>query len=158
MGLSIISDPEMSTREIGDYMNEIAQVQPTIREYAWVDTQGIVIASSKSEAIGINIKDRKYIKQILNGEEKVISDIVLSRLDNKPTFIVARGIRKGNNLSGIVMATIDIGDLGKVLPSKRTNSSSSFGLIDGQGFFVYRYGIPDIANRLVKVKRLKGLF
>ncbi|MEG0772673.1 ATP-binding protein [Clostridium sp.] len=152
MGLAISNDIG-SSEEIGNYMKSISENQPTIKQYSWIDISTLkVSASSNPQALGVSIDGREYINKIINGENRVISDMLISRVDGKKVFVVARGIRKDNVLIGIITATINVEDLDKVLPVNRGIDYSSFGLIDSQGVFVYRYGISDIADKMISVK------
>lgn len=153
MGLAICNNTTASSDEIGQYMRSVLENQPTIREYGWVDAVSLKITVSSSlQPVEVSLAGRDYIDKILSGDNEVVSDMVISRIDNKPTFVVARGIRTNDVLRGIVIATINVEELGEIMPSNRSNGNSYFGLLDKQGVFVYRNGINDIASRMVSAK------
>jgi signal transduction histidine kinase len=153
MGMSISNNPTENANEIGSYMKSMLEDYPTIREYAWVDISTLKItASSNAEAVVVSLSGREYIHRILNGESKTVSDLVVSRIYPEPTLVVARGIRKDNILKGIMIATVNAEELGKVLPSGRAANYSFFGLVDKQGVFVYRNGVPNVAEKNISVK------
>jgi signal transduction histidine kinase len=153
MGISILKSSTESIDELGAYMKEIASNQPTISEYRWVDPGTVKItASSAPDAIGVSLEGRDYINRILEGEEKVVSNMLISRVDNRPTFTVARGIRKDGILKGIIVATINVEKLHLVMPSNRSTGYSFFGLMDAEGVFVYRNGVPDVASKMINMK------
>lgn len=146
MGIAICKG-NLSSQEIEDYMKDIKDSQPTVREYALVNPVTLNIISSTSEkAPGVSLAGRSYINKILDGESKVVSDMINSRVFNEPTFIVARGIREQGKLKGIIIANIDIKDLHLVLPATRATGYSYFGLIDKEGNFIYRNGVSNVAS------------
>lgn len=153
MGLAICNNTTSNSDEIGKYMRTVSENQPTVKEYRWIDVSTLKItASSASEAVGVSLSGREHINKILKGESKTVSDILISRVNNESTFVVARGIIKDNILKGIITATINIEELYRVLPSSRATGYSFFGLLDNQGVFVYRNGVPDVAAKMISAK------
>jgi signal transduction histidine kinase len=153
MGTAILKSSTENIDEVGTYMEEIARNQPTISEYRWVDPDTEkIIASSAPDAIGVSLEGRDYINRILDGEEKVVSNMLVSRVDNKPTFAVARGIRKDGMLKGIIVASINVEKLHLVMPSNRSTGYSFFGLMDAEGVYVFRNGVPDVAIKMINMK------
>lgn len=158
IGLAVAYKDTANADVVKDYMKSLMENQPTIEKYAWVDVSTKkIVASSDPKEIGVSLEGREYINKIINGQNKVISDMLMSNVGNEPIFVVARGIRKDNALKGIVIAIIDINELGRVLPPKRTSSNSFFGLLDSQGVFVFRNGVPDIARKMISVKNIPML-
>lgn len=158
MGLAISNNNIKSNEVISDYMKSSLEGQTTIKQYSWIDSSTLKItASSNPQAIGVSAQGREYIDKILNGESKVISDMITSRTDQKKVFVVARGIRKDNVLTGIIIASINVEELHKILPTNRGVGYSTFGLFDSQGFFVYRNGTSDIADKMISVKEVPVL-
>lgn len=153
MGMAIIGGTMSDYEEIGSYMKETLRNQPAIKEYCFVEPTSLrILASSNKQAIGVFLTGRQYINSIIGGKDKVVSDVVISRTYNEPTVVVARAIRDGNKLGGIMVATININELNKVLPASRYAEKSFFGLLDKQGVIVYRSGIPNVATNLISVK------
>lgn len=153
MGQAIVNNNIGNNEVISNYMKASLDGQTIIKQYSWIDisTQKIT-ASSNPLAIGVSIQGRDYINKIINGENKIVSDMITSRIDDKKVFAVARGIRKDNVLLGVITASINVEDLHNILPANRGAGYSSFGLVDSEGVFVYRYGIPDIADKMISVK------
>jgi signal transduction histidine kinase len=153
MGLAIYNNTTSNNDEIGNYMRTVSENQPTIKEYGWVDIDTLKFtAGSTPEILGVSVAGREHIDKILKGDSKTVSDMVISRIDNEPTFIVARGISKDNVLKGIVVATIKVEELHEVLPHSRATGYSFFGLLDSHGVFVYRNGVPDVATKMISSK------
>ncbi len=161
-GLTISENPKDKAFN-RKYLREVKAVLPTIQAIGWVSTDGIIEICSDKTIEGLNIKDRQYIQRILNGEERVISELIIDRKLSVPTFVIARAIRKENKLVGIIAATVITEKLNQVLPENRISDRHAFGLIDCNGTFVYKQGIYDVASRMIKAseespsyKALKG--
>lgn len=153
MGIAISNTPSMSSEEIGQYFKSMAVKQPTIGEYSWVNPSSYIIeASSSKDAEGVSLAGREYMDRIIKGEESVLSDMVISRVLKEPTIVAAKAIRKDGVLKGIVTAAININELNLILPSPRKAEYSYFGLLDSQGVFVFRDGVPDIASMMISAK------
>lgn len=110
-----------------------------VRDYAWVDSHGRIVASSTPEAVGMDVSDRTYFQEISNGQPWAVNDIVEDHVTGNPIFLIARGIRdEQGNLEGIVVAVIDPGTLGHALRIDRS-TGSAIGVLDRQGTPAYRY-------------------
>lgn len=140
IGLSMSSHEKFSQETMRTYMSRIAKEQPSVHEYDWITPNLIIAGSSYEKAVGVQLAGLDYINRILNGEDKVVSEVINSRVYNTPTIVVARAIRQNGRLKGIVAATIDMDKINLVLPAGRTTQSSSFGLIDNKGNIVYDSG------------------
>lgn len=145
VGYSISEDLAGDAHKIQALLKKAADEDiHTVRFYAWVNTKGIIADSSDTAAVGTDISDREYIKRIMLGEDRVVSDLYMGRVSGVPSMSVSRGIRKDGELRGIVVASMEIDKLGLVLPVNRWGKTSSFGLIDRQGAIIYRNGTPNI--------------
>lgn len=141
IGYVMTSGTLNSTEEQNQYLANSVQQFDDIRDYAWVDPQGRIVASSLPEAVGMDVRDRAYFQEISGGQSWAVNDIIQDRVTGKPIFIIARGIRDdGGNLQGIVVAVIDTGTLGNVLRIDRS-TGSAVGVLDRHGTLVYRYPV-----------------
>lgn len=145
IGTAIISDPSLSTEDIEAYMKAVVMHQPAVLRYTWLNTEGIVIATTIDNPYHITfLSDRDYFERIKKGEDKIISPIIQGRMSEHIIMPVARGIWKDGKLEGIIVAAVDVSKLDMVMPEQRLGRTSSFGIIDSSGMFVYRSGSPDI--------------
>lgn len=144
IGTLINEHPAVDYGRMNTYLTKCISGYPTCRNFSWTNPQGIVVSSSNPGAIGLDFADIEPYKRILNGEEKVVSNVTIGRTSKIPTITIARGIRENGELKGILFASVDITKLGSVLPSNRFGETSSFGLIDKNGMIVFRSGTPDL--------------
>ncbi len=72
------------------------------------DTGGDIIASSNQDAVGkINIRDREYFKQSLQGGTAV-SEVMVGRTTGRPSFIVSVPFKVGGKISGVLYGALDL--------------------------------------------------
>lgn len=114
----------------GYYMRSIALASPT----------GVIIKGSPPSVTGINISDRSYFRQIVSGADWSVSDVLTTRTEREPGFIVATGIRsKKGQLLGVVVSSIDDHKMMSALhiPARQ---GASFVLFDRNGHIAMKSG------------------
>ena len=141
--LGLALSPPLPVEQANQLMEASGAGDPSIRSYRWVDPRGLVVASNDPAIIGLDISDRPYFREIADGREWSVSDLLVGRVSGKVTFFVARGIRDGDGtLQGVVAAAVQPERLGGVLAVERA-AKGAIVIIDGNGWGVYRY--PEIA-------------
>jgi len=152
MGITICRNANWKKTDIEDYMTSILKRNSEVRSYSWADPDGTILASTDMGLNGKSIKDREYYNRLINGEEKVISDLVLSLSDNEAILPVANGIMVENKLVGILVSVINVNRLDTIFTMKRGGTTSSYGLIDRNGLIVYRNENNDVAFEKRRIK------
>lgn len=132
------------------YMKKVKEQLPIIQAMGWINTDGILEICTEEVIEGINIKDRHYFQRLINGEDMAVSELLIDRGFNKPTFLIVRAIRRENKFLGVMVASVDTQKLGQILPTHRVSDFHTFGLLDNNGRFVYKQGKEDIASRMIK--------
>lgn len=152
LGLAFCFDKVSSVEDMNLYMQNIRDSQPSVLDYGWVDPDDLKIRfSSSPSSIGQSVSEREYIQRIINGEEKVVSSLIIPHGLDSYSFIVARAINQNGTLKGIIIAAININSLATAFPENRSSNSSSFGIVDKDGTIVYRNGLPDIASKRISL-------
>lgn len=139
-----VSMPTLEKGEIAACMKRIASKQKAVRSYNIISPDGTFLAGSLDNSEVGNLLDSKLIDRIKNGEEKVISGITGGIHDKDIVFTVNRGIWKNGEIKLIVVAVMDAGKIGEILPAYEIVSTGSYGIIDGNGMIVYSSINPDI--------------
>ena len=115
-----------------------------IRNFLWLNSHGIVVASNLPETIGIDFSDRTYFLEVTAGKDWSIGDLVIGRATAKPLFSIAKAVRdKAGMLQGIIVATIDEEHLDRGLKLNRSKGGG-IAIMDSKGMLVYRF--PKIAT------------
>ncbi len=139
IGLAITSSP-MTSKDITRLL--VSSHGFAIRDFTWMNPNGDAIYSGNPSVIGRNYSDRSYFREVANGREWMVGELVLSKATGKPVFGISRGIRddKGT-LLGVVVAMIIPEQLDTRLAVER-GKGGGHALVDHKGMLVYRY--PDI--------------
>lgn len=144
LGQAIISNPSIGSDKTEQYMYDALASQFAVTGYLWVDTDGVVIASTYKNAKGVSLADEEYIKRIINGEEKYVSPIIQERFSDDIIMPVTREILKDGKLAGIIEASVDIKKIGLILPDSGEGNNRIFMIMDKNFGVVYRSGMQDM--------------
>ena len=138
IGAFILAHPDLKHAEIQGYLVEAQKRQKTLVTLSWIEPDGTIAASSNTEFIGASVRDRSYYKRIVEGEDNVLSELVISKVTGEPIIPVVSAVRKDGELIGIVSAVVDIERLALRLPSPFLHPKVRYGLIDVSGTVVYK--------------------
>ena len=139
IGLALTSSQELSPEHRDRILLRSHADNPGIWHFFWSSPSGVVLSATGSQFIGMRLDDRDYFKQIVAGQDYVISDLLLSRTTGKPSFTISRGIRNEKGvLLGIIIAGILPERLDEELGVKRF-TGGGLALVDRKGMLVYRY-------------------
>ncbi|HEY8346065.1 MAG TPA: GAF domain-containing protein [Symbiobacteriaceae bacterium] len=131
------ADPE----EIGRFLARHVPDHPAVVRFSWLNPEGAVVACTDGATCGVNLAPQGFVAEILQGSEKSLSPLIHSVVDGSPVVAVARGIRDGESLQGILVATLDVTRLGEVLPDGSA-AGRGCGLVDSAGKVVYQQAGP----------------
>ena len=138
IGLAITSSQPMTPKDITRIL-ESSRDYEAVRDFSWLNLKGDTIYSSNPAMIGNNYSDRSYFREIVNGREWVVSELVIAKTTGEPVFAIARGMRDGKGtLLGIAFAVIIPEKLEARLAVER-GRGGGHALVDNKGTMVYRY-------------------
>ena len=164
IGLAVPTQLDRSPADADAYLAASANDSPAIRAFGWIDPTGRVVAASSPGAVGASVADRPYFQEIADG-----ADWSIGALSPDPTgtpatrgrrsaIVVARALRDGNTLRGIVLAVVEPERLGEVV-GLAPAEGGMVGIVDAHGWLLYEradgvssppaptWGIPEIAAR-----------
>lgn len=120
-------------------------IEENIAEYTlfsnlmWVSPEGRILVSHLPGLEGRSLADRKYFREIIEGRDWAVSDLIAGKANGDPIVAIARAIRdKQDHILGIVVTTILSDNLGEVLAIDRPHGGGH-ALVDSTGTLVYRY-------------------
>lgn len=144
IGTAIYLNPDWNENDILSYMSSVLPKDEAILGYTWVNPMGKVITSTYSSINGQDASSRDYIQEIINGKERVVSNLCLSFENNEPIIPIANGIIINNELKGIIVSLIDVNKFHSVFPIKKLEKNSVYGLVDNNGIIIYQSNDPSI--------------
>lgn len=144
MGMSFADNPFPDVQTMEKYMKDIVDKEKTILRYSWIGSDGVVIASTNSKLRGESLKYREHFRRVLSGEEKIISNLQISLVEEIPILVIARGVYKDGDLLGVIAGVVDIKVIEDRLPKERIGKDNTYGLIDKNGRIVYCSGHDEI--------------
>jgi signal transduction histidine kinase len=152
IGMTIADSPDMDDGQINSYLELYNTLNPTIKYCLCFEPEGTVINTSlqNGRGIGANGRDRNYFQRLLDGEDLVVSEVIISRITGKPAVVVGRAIRKDNQLKYVISVSLDIENLDNIMPEKRMSPASSFGLADSKEIIVYHKEHPAVISQMLK--------
>ncbi len=115
---------------------------------ALVDGDGRVIASDPSGLVGTSLDGALYVERaraVADVAPAVVSDLLPPSREAPPWFAVARPVRRSDGTAlGVLVAYVDSGGLGRVLPLDRLERSRG-AVLDRRAWLVYDSDHPDLA-------------
>lgn len=138
IGLAITSSQPMSSKDINRLLKS-SRGNPAVRDFTWMNPGGEAIHSSNDDMIGRNYSDRSYFREVANGREWKVSELIFAKTTGEPVFGISRGIRDNKGvLLGIVFAAIIPERLDAILSFERSKDAG-ISLIDSKGIHVVRW-------------------
>lgn len=100
------------------------------------DLSGKGILSSDDISYSIDLSDREYIQDALK-DKKGVSDVLISKVSNKPIVGIAYPLKINNKIVGAIAATIDFQNIYKYASTIKVGENGYAYMIDKKGYFVY---------------------
>ena len=87
------------------------QDQKAFERISLAGADGLYVASSDAPSVGkVNVFDRPYFKKSMQGNS-AISEVIISRVNNKPTFIIAAPLKDQGQVLGVMVTSVNLGFL-----------------------------------------------
>ena len=138
IGLAITSAQPMQPSDINRLLKG-SRGNPAVRDFTWMNPAGEAIYSSNDAMIGRNYSDRSYFREVADGREWKVGELIFAKTTGEETFGLSRGIRDNKGaLLGIVFAAIVPEKLVHILAFERSKDAG-VSLIDSKGIHVFRW-------------------
>lgn len=99
------------------------------------DTDGRVLITSASEAPELDVKDRAYFQEALQGTNAV-SEVILSRETNQYIVAIARPLRVNEQITGVLIGTAVFGNITSPVSEVKIGEHGYGYMIDRTGLIV----------------------
>ncbi|HYE10416.1 MAG TPA: sensor histidine kinase [Patescibacteria group bacterium] len=137
LGVAISANYNLDKEDMKRNMEAFLKHDRVILSYSWVSPEGKIIVSTDR-----NIKENSFIKEdyykrIINGENKIISNLFHDSIEGKLILATARAIKKDDELVGSIVGIIDVIKLHEILCITDTSKKSRYTLLDTSGTAVF---------------------
>jgi signal transduction histidine kinase/HAMP domain-containing protein len=135
--LRIETSPEDAARLLGEAKSDF----PGVRDLLWITPDGVVYASTEPRLMGRSVEGRSYFNGPQgNDATVVVSDLLVSMVDGRPVFVVARAVRdEHGRVRAIFAAGVDPDWLGEMIVPRGRQQGGAFLVLDASGRIVFRH-------------------
>lgn len=138
IGAGIMGLRSYSTKEVNLFLSAAGQGYFAVRYWNWIHPDGKVTASSDPRAIGLEIGDREYFRELRAGRPWTISNLLIDRITGNPMFIIVTRVDDANGqMQGAVAAVVDIASLSRRAVALYHSVGEVLTLFDRDGVLVY---------------------
>lgn len=137
LGVAIAANYNQNHTEIARYMEDRIKHDRVMLSYSWVSPEGMVLVSTDKKIKQNSYIKEDYYKRIVDGEDKIISNLFIESNEGKMVLASARAIRKEGKLVGTVVGIIDIYKLHDILSITNTANKSRYTLLDKSAMAVF---------------------
>jgi len=138
IGLAITSPQPMASEDITRLLIS-STGYAAVRDFTWLNPKGDAVYSGNPAVVGNSYSERSFFRDVANGREWTVGELVISKATGKPVFGISRGIRDEKGaLLGVVVAMIIPENLDVRLAVER-GKGGGHALVDSKGMLVYRY-------------------
>lgn len=100
------------------------------------DTTGKVMVTNDSMTPDLNISDRAYFKDAMNGK-LAVSDIIISKTSNKPVVAIGQPIQSEGQTVGVLVASVNLDSISAHAANLKVGANGYAYMIDRNGTFIY---------------------
>ena len=120
-----------------EYLTDLSDNVPWIRALSIASPDGEIHCSTESLLVGLNISDRPHFRSVVQSHDFVLSDYLISRVDQTPSLIAAfPAVTKAGSVNGVILASIDLEWIADLATNAGQRPGSSVLLIDSNGMLV----------------------
>ena len=124
------------------YMSDIEGDLPQVASFGIADPSGQIVCGRGFQA-GISVADRPYFIRALSGEEFVVGDYTVGRVTGRSVLPLAAPIRARGNVTGVVIAVVDLDWLSASLAERGLPEGGSITMADRSGTIIARQPMPE---------------
>jgi len=104
----------------------------------WVNPEGIILASSISAAVGMDVAQQPYYQAVQAGKQWVVSNLFIEPATQAPAFVVACAIRENGRTQGAIVAEVEALELRNILDVHGPRHGETL-VYDAQGSLLFLF-------------------
>ena len=142
-----LADPSVEDLDAArQALKELVQFHGSVQGANVLSPTGEVVVGDDPKAKG-NFSDREYFKKAIKGEAN-ISEPTISRVTNKPVFMVAAPIKSGEKIIGIIYARIDLGSFSETMVAPVKVGQSGYAYMASSSGVVFSHPDKEVLLKL----------
>ncbi|MDC7226648.1 MAG: cache domain-containing protein [Spirochaetales bacterium] len=106
---ALLSDgsPEV-VAEANSRLNDLKEAHSIYSTIGILDTEGIAAANNNPKQVGtLDLSSRSHFQAAVNGQS-AISDVITSKIDGSPIFVIAEPVKDGDKVIGVIHASVNL--------------------------------------------------
>lgn len=139
IGAALMMTPAPLATQATEILSSSQQEYPPVSLFAWIDPSGKVVHATDPAALNLDVAGRTYFQQAIASPSYVVSNLLESKVDGAPVFVVARAIRDAQGrVGGVVAGIISPDHLGEHVLRFERRQGVAVIIVDAEGKLVYR--------------------
>lgn len=127
---------DQGIKDAFDYIGVFRKQIMNIESVSLVDKEGNTVLTDASMTSDINISGMKYFMDAMGGRV-IVSDVMTSKLSNKPVIIVVQPLTSYSQVVGVIVAEISFNNISMHADELVIGEKGYAYMIDKTGMFVY---------------------
>jgi len=124
------TEPGSCNRTLADLASNVSW----IRSLSVADNDGRVKCSTELRAVGLNIADRSYFQNARLSRDFVLSDYLVSRVNQTPSLFASYPVMEDDGtLDGVVIVSVNLQWIGDLAATAAQRPGTTVALVDGGG-------------------------
>lgn len=134
---------QLQAEACSSIVSEIAKPVESIQAILILDTKGTVVCSTVQPTPPISMADRAYFREAMTGEDVAVGVYTVGRLSKTAVLPVARAMRNGKEITGVVVAGIKVEWLQHRLAQRSLIPGGAYTIADKEGTILARNPFPE---------------
>ncbi|MFZ5652166.1 MAG: methyl-accepting chemotaxis protein, partial [Bacillota bacterium] len=122
---------KMDAAQLKPMLKSIKEKNSDIDAIGVLNTSGMQIARSDDNKL-LDLKDRSYFKDIMAGKEQAVSEVLISKTNQKPICVVSAPIKENGSVRGVIHISMTLDSLGKLIGETKAGTGYSY-IVDEKG-------------------------
>lgn len=123
---------KMDAKELKPFIKSIKEKNPDIDVIGVLNPAGMQMARSDDTAL-LDLKDRSYFKDAVSGKDYAVSEVLISKSNQKPIVIVAAPIKENGAIKGVLHLSLTLNSLDDLISENKAGTTGYSFIVDGKG-------------------------
>lgn len=123
---------KMDPAELGPLLKSIKEKNADIDAVGVLNATGNQIARSDDTKL-LDLHDRSYFMDVAAGQESVVSEVLISKSNQKPITVVAAPIKENGKIKGVIHLSMTLNSLGELIKVTKVGNTGYSFIVDSNG-------------------------